>query len=821
MQDDHGDLSEYRRKRKPNATREPFGTTGPARSGLFMVHHHHASREHYDLRLEHNGVLLSFAVPKGPSMNSKDKRLAVHVEDHPLDYAEYEGVIPEGQYGAGPTLVWDRGRWVPTDGVDLATGKLSFELYGYKLQGHFALVQKKGDQWLLLKKADGLHHTNPLEPRGVLSGLTVDELRDPTEADARRVALLDSMATTLVDMPDEAPIPMLAETADVPPDDPTYLFELKVDGYRMLATRRSGEVTLTYRSGRNATDTWPEIVRVMTKLPGGDLVLDGEVTVLDSNGRPDFHGVQARGLLGDPVAVTRMETARPATYYVFDAVYADGRDLRNAGLVDRKAFLRALVPPVGPVRYMDDFEDGAALFETVAQLGFEGVMAKRKDSRYQPRRSSDWLKVPASRERCVAVVGWTPRTNDECDLGALVVGVSTGQGFRSVGKCGTGFGAAERERLLMRLLPLSADKPTATDAPPGDIHWVTPELVVRVRFTTWTDKGHLRHPRYVAEVDDVAGIQCVDTSPSHEPPEPEAPEVVGKTTNPDKVFWPAVGLTKGDLVAYYDDIAPFILPWLHDRPVSLVRYPDGVDGNSFFQKNTPKWAPDFVKTVRVKGDDRTLDMLLVNDKQTLHWVANLGAIAIHTGSATFPPGDEADWAILDLDPKDAPFADVVRIAQAVHALCDDIGLPVGCKTSGRSGLHCLIPLGPGNDFETAKLVAALLATLVCAELPDIATMERSIAARGGRVYVDTLQNGRGKQLACTWSARESATATVSTPLLWDEVNDSLDPKRFTLRYAVERARSAGDPLWALMQEAPVLEAALELLARRTSRAPTG
>ncbi len=806
-------LDDYRRKRSPDRTPEPFGS-GESRPGIFVVQKHAASRLHYDLRLEWDGVLKSWAVPRGPSPDPADKRLAMQTEDHPVEYADFEGVIPAGNYGAGKMIVWDRGRCAhlidPRQGI--AEGKLLFELSGYKLRGRWTLVRTRRNpkDWLLIKETGDEHvrRKGTFPEQSVLSGLGVDELGadrsaavgaelDRLGAPRRRVAAAEVQV-------------MLAETREQAFDDPGWLFELKVDGFRAVAAREGGRAAIHYRRGTDATAIFPDLANVLRSLPYEHVVFDGEIAVLDAQGRPAFQRLQRRALLTGPHEVARASAELPASLFVFDLLAFGDFDLRPLPLTQRKAILRELVPELGPLRYVDHVDgQGRAFFASILELGLEGIVAKRKDSIYRAGRGRDWAKVRVDRTGDFVVVGYTQGEGSRSGFGALHVAQHEPQGLVYVGRVGSGFSERELSRAQAQLEKLKIDRPPCIGPlPKGRGHtWCKPSLVVEVRYKEITEDGLLRQPTFLRFRDDKGAEECL--SPAA-PPEPRPREVA--LSNLDKVFWPEERTTKGDLIAYYREISPWLLPYLRDRAVTLTRYPDGIEGKSFFQKNAPDTVPAWVRTARVGA----LDFFVCDDLETLLYVVNLGTIPLHLPANRLDRNP--DWCVIDLDPKQAPFAWVVKLAWAVHELCEELGLPSFPKTSGQKGLHVLIPLGAQLTHLQATSLGELVARVVEGRHPDIGTTERNIAARRGRVYLDFLQNGDGKTIAGPFSARPVPGATVSAPLRWSEVNARLDPKKYTLKSLPARMkRLKSDPLLPVLSLSPDLPAALSRLGERLKR----
>ena len=948
------DLDEYRRKRDPDATPEPFGGPGAAGGSRFVVHKHSARRLHYDLRLEIDGVLKSWAVPKGPSVRSHEKRLAVHVEDHPVEYADFEGVIPEGSYGAGPSIVWDAGRFQllkPEPASEqIARGKLEFELFGFKLKGRWTLARMSGKDrdWLLLKKTDEyVGDVEPTEryPESVLSGLTIEELRDGVGRIATLRRRLTELKAPRGEIAPSGELLMLATLVDEAPSDSSWLFEIKYDGVRVLASRVGDEVELRGRSGQVVTARYPEVTAALHALPLERFVLDGEIVALDERGRSSFQRLQERMGLTRPADVERARGEVPVSAVFFDALELDGRDLRRLPLEARKECLRLLVPPRGVVYFGDHvLEHGADFLAAACEQGLEGVVAKKRDSAYAAKRSRDWRKIKCQLRQEFVIGGYTVPQGTRAHFGALHLGLYDRGELIYVSKVGTGFDERTLKTISAKLRPLErSTSPFARGTPGGrGHHWVEPRLVGEVRFTEWTRDGGIRHPAFLGLRDDKRPEDCVRESPgvargdaagvgetgraaspvrprsaalraaggtkgshsarpvsptpassprgesgdrgptagrgrskSEESQETDRPRAsverskvvqtggaraggrgagtarergtggtdekraggagarrVGGSetraggaedrrvviTNPAKVFWPDEGYTKADLVEYYEAVSPWLLPYLRDRPLVLTRYPDGITGKSFFQKDAPEWTPSWIRTERIHAPDvaRDIDYFIVDDRESLRYVVNLGTIPLHLWSSRLASLDQPDWLVLDLDPKGAPFTDVVKVARALHAILDELDLPSYVKTSGATGLHIVLPLGAGYDYEVTRTFARLLAVMGVEAEPEISTIARPLRSRGGKVYIDFGQNGRGQTVVAPFSARPLAGAPVSCPLRWDEVTAKLDPGRFTIKTAPARFEKLGDPL------APVLTGRIDVAAtlrRLEHRAP--
>ena len=859
-------LEAYRKKRDPDRTPEPFGGRPSAGGRLFVVQKHAARRLHYDLRLEMDGVLKSWAVLKGPSAHPEEKRLAVRVEDHPIEYGDFEGLIPPGNYGAGSVIVWDRG-WYrsakPLEPLEqLARGKLEVEIFGHKMRGRWTVARMSGKdrEWLLLKKADGAAappgapELTDRYPQSVISGFTVEEMADASGRLAAARARLDALGAPRGDVNPRDQAFALATLVERPFSDPAWLFEIKYDGVRVLAARRRERVTLYGRSGRDTTSRYPEVVRALRALPLDSFVIDGEIVALDEAGRPSFQRLQPRMALTDPREIAMAAQRQPVVGVFFDCLMLDDRDLRRLPLVDRKECLRLLVPPLGAVRYGDHVAgEGAAFFDAASEQRLEGIVAKRARGLYIGGRTRDWIKIKCQRRQEFVVGGYTDPQGSRGHFGALHLGVYDGPidapRLAYVSKVGTGFDAAGLRAIGERLRPLArATPPFETGAIPTGRghHWVEPRLVAEVRFTDWTDEGGLRHPAFIGLREDKKPEECRREGPgrpaassprelsdriggerapllSPAPPPPPGtpgsfagPEPRLRPTNVNKVFWPAEGYTKGDLIAYYERVAPLMLPYLRDRPLVLTRFPDGIDGKSFYQKDAPGFAPAWVRTERIysKDSQRDIAYLVVDDVETLRYIANSAAIPLHIGASRMASLERPDWLVLDLDPKGAPFSDVVKVALALRRILDALALPSYVKTSGATGLHILVPLGARYTYEQARTFARLLAVLGVEAEPAISTVTRPLRARGGKVYIDFGQNGQGRTIVAPYSLRPVPGAPASCPIEWREVTRRLDPARFNVKTIAARFETMADPLAPVLGAAIDMGVALERIAAR-------
>jgi bifunctional non-homologous end joining protein LigD len=749
------ELEAYRRKRDPGSTPEPFGGTGRGREPVFVVQRHDARRLHYDFRLERDGALASWAVPKGVPLEPGARALAVHVEDHPLDYAGFAGEIPAGQYGAGTVEIWDRGTYELVE--EKRDGQLTVRLQGERLQGVWTLVPAhldgKEENWLLIRRREG-------------------GAEAPPPARYR---------------------PMLATLADALPRGELWRFEVKWDGYRALAYLRAGECELLSRNGKSLTQRFGAVAAAVPRaLKTPDAVLDGEVVALDEEGRPSFSAMQ--GGTG------------PVVFYVFDLLEADGDPLVDCPLELRRERLAGLLDRRNrTVRLSEGFEDGEALLAAAKAQGLEGVMAKRLGSKYaEGRRTRDWLKVKTHGRQEFVVAGYTRGSGSRsASFGSLVLGVREGGELRYVGNVGTGFDAAEIERLLALLRPLEQPEPpfAAVPAMPrvrkADVVWVKPQLVAEVEFSEWTRDGRLRQPSYKGLRDDKPAREVRRERPAH--------AVAGKgrrsleLVNLDKVFWPEEGITKGDLVDYYRQVAPVLVPHLAKRPFTMRRYPDGIAGKAFFQKDAPAHMPAWIHTYRAlvstrsrSGERKWVEFPLVDDEQALLWMVNMGCIDMNTWYSRVDRPDRPDFALFDLDPTpEVPWAQTIEVALLVKELLDGLGLASFPKTSGGKGFHILVPLDRRSTYTESRAFAELVAGTVARARPGLATTQWSKTKRRG-VLIDANQNGEGKTIASVYSVRPRPGAPVSTPLSWDEVVPELDPARFTMAAVLERVHRRGD-----------------------------
>ena len=739
-------------------------------------------------------------------------------------------------------IVWDRGEWRaledPVEGLE--KGKLLFELRGYKLRGVFTLVKTKGasnQEWLLIKKPDqyaGAEGTKPFDQRSILSGLTVDQLKAGFDPSADLSKRLEAAGVPTGRVLVDQIRPMLAETAEEPFSRPGWLFELKYDGFRLLIDKSGSTVRLRYRSGNDSTRAFPEIVKAVEALPYDDLLIDSEVVVLGEDGKPSFHSLQQRVQLQRERDIHQATVSLPATVFAFDLLRAMGHDLRSRPLEERKAFLATSIPPAGIIRFSEHvLTDGEALYQRVLQLGLEGLVAKKADSPYRPGRADDWLKIRVERADEFVVVGFSEPKGTRVGFGGLHLAQYVAGALVYAGRVGSGFRQRELVALRERLDAIRTDDPVVEAPSKYDRvdRWVEPQLVCEVRYSSRTIDGVLRFPVFLrmrddktaddlrAEAEDLEALATVDATTDGSGPAEGTTVEPPKVTNPDKIFFPEDGYTKKDLIDLYRDLSPWLMPYLADRPVVLTRYPDGIHGKNFFQKDAPPFVPGWVRTERMWSQHakREIDYFVCESIESLLYVVNLASIPLHVWSSRIETLSTPDWTSIDLDPKGAPFTDVVTIALAIKDLCDAIGLPAFAKTTGSSGLHVLVPLGGQCTFDQARGIAELISRVIVHDHSRIATLVRPVGNRGGKVYLDYLQNGHGKLLAAPFCVRPLATAPVSMPVEWSEVATLTSPRQFNMSNVRSRLDEwTKDPLLGVLQMRPDLSAALARLGERLS-----
>jgi bifunctional non-homologous end joining protein LigD len=882
-------LEKYVEKRDFSKTKEPKAGRSKDKDHLmFVIQKHDASRLHYDFRLEMDGVLKSWAVPKGPSTDPKTKRLAMMVEDHPFDYRNFEGIIPEGEYGGGTVIVWDEGTYEPIEEIkgkkaqekhllkQLESGSLKIKLYGEKLQGEYALVKTHGmgeNGWLLIKHNDEFASTNDItkKDKSVLSGKTIEKMektsekvwqnghaedvKEPKKTDKKKVAKeadeqLDqavetnettgSDITTLLKNAPKAAIPknikpMKATLVDEPFDDPDWLYEVKWDGYRAVATINKGSVDLISRNNLPFDKFYPIIKQLKTwKL---NAVIDGEILVLNDKGLSDFGALQN----------WRSEADGHLVYYVFDILWYEGKNLMELPLIQRQAILKEILPTDSDnIRQSKAFNaSGIEFFHAAEKMGMEGIIAKKADSVYtSDLRSKEWLKIKAHKRQEVIIAGFTRNEGTSKPFSALAMAVYDKGELRYVGKVGTGFNDKVQKEMMEQFKPLitkqspfdvepDVDKPSRfrpqrMGAKPT---WLKPELVCEVAFAEVTGDGVFRQASFKGmrmdkKAKDVVLETAKDTaevveeadSPSHqdvhssaiEPPknkdrktllnptdETQVRKICGhdlKFTHLSKIYWPEDGVTKRDMFNYYYQVAEYILPYLKDRPMSLNRFPNGIHGQSFYQKDVKGKAPDWVtKTFPyTTSDGEDKEYLVGSDESYLLWMASLGCIEMNPWFSRVQSPDNPDYCVIDLDPDKNTFDQVIDAAREVKKVLDAIDVPSYPKTSGSTGMHIYIPLGAKYTYDQSQLFAKIIVSIVHKVIPDYTSLERMVANRGGKMYLDFLQNRPGATIAGPYSLRPKVGATVSMPLLWDEVKPGLTMKHFTIFNSVDRLKETGD-----------------------------
>ena len=848
-------LSDYKRKRNFGATPEPEGHRQKSAEPIFVVQRHAASHLHFDFRLEVNGTLASWAVPKGPPEQPGEKRLAIHVEDHPLEYAKFEGEIPKGNYGAGKVQIWDHGTFEvegpPGAAAQIERGDFKFQLKGERLNGRFVLVKmrraERENEWLLIRKTVEEPLDSPSNSKASATGKTKHTIEGGNPASITGV--------TKATMPDHVSV-TLANLTDKPFSSPEWLFEIKWDGERSLAFVRDGEVELCARSGRDITLEYPELKEIAKRMNARRAILDGEIVVLDESGRSDFLRIQARfGVLNPSVALQRKT---PVTFYAFDLLYCDGYDLRKAALEDRKELLRELLDNSDRVRFSDhQIEKGNELFEVAKQRGLEGIIAKRRDSPYPGRRSSLWLKLKSVHDLDVVIGGWTAPRKSRDHFGALLMGLYDGDKLEYVGSVGTGFDQALLDRTYKTLLRLKlASSPFRSEPKVREkAEWVKPQLVGRVKYSQWTTDKKLRQPVFLGFQEDRDARDCrfeeaVDPRPDKAEKRLQKPEEgvqdaeakeVRRTKQParatsaatmspeatnlaqelaqgsgeaivldldgkrlsmthlNKIFFPEPRLRKRDILLYYLRVAPYILPFVKDRPLVLKRYPNGINGKFFFQKEAPPSRPDWIRTVMIDSKERggKMPYFLADDAADLLYLTNLGCIDHNPWSSRFDDEEHPDYIFFDLDPTDGTkFDAVLEVARAIHAKLDSLGVRSYMKTSGASGFHIYVPLERQYTYEECRLFAGAIGQRVQAELPKLVTFERTLSKRRkGTVLIDTIQNARGKPLAAVYSLRPFPGAPVSAPISPRELGERIRPAQFNIETIFKRLKQTGD-LWA-------------------------
>jgi bifunctional non-homologous end joining protein LigD len=896
-------LKTYSEKRSFDRTPEPAPSppsASPKHQLQFCVQRHHATHLHYDFRLEVDGALKSWAVPKGPTLDPSIKRLAMMVEDHPLEYGSFEGVIPKGNYGAGSVMLWDRGTYEllgdATADEQLARGDFKFRLAGEKLSGDFAIVRTKrgkGNEWLLLKKKDASAQPG-WDPEdyavSVATGRTQEEIARGLEAVAKPSARgyplknvaskskmpgnktsAQSLPGTRAPMPKNL-TPMLAQIGKGdPPASVDWLFEVKWDGVRALSYIENGKSHLVSRKGTAIDRQYPELSILPHYIKASSAIIDGEIAALDARGVPSFEMLQRRINVADASSVALLSRKDPVVFFAFDLLYLDGHDLRGVPLIERKRLLQEVLSPGDLIRYSNHFEgNGPEMLAAVKQQGLEGIVGKRADSLYESRRGSDWVKWKVTASSSFVLCGFTKGERDY--FGALVLGIYDHGKFLWAGNVGTGFDRKMMQLVHSKLAPLAIKKcPLEPDKNlPRDVTWTRPELVCEVKFSNWTEDGRLRAPVFLGLRPDIDPTECVREDPSSAealtpgddpsekaagsdaakenerakatmpnttkadaPSKPRAtqsaallpsdakeatPVIDGqrlKLTNLDKIYFPQDGFRKRDLLNYYDAVAPLLVPHLKDRPLSLKRYPNGIDKPYFFQKEA---AESFPKWLRIEKAPDGIHYVIGEDRATLLFLANLGCIDHNPWMSRVGSYDHPDYVLIDLDPFECSFEKIVEAALLVRATLDRAELESYPKTTGGDGLHIFVPLAPLYTYEQVRSFAQLISELVTAQRPDLFTTPRAVSKRQkNRVYFDWQQIAEGKTISAPYVVRPYAGAPVAAPLAWREVTPRLRPDQFHIGNALARFDRVGDLFQDVLKKPQELDGAIEKLAAAAER----
>jgi bifunctional non-homologous end joining protein LigD len=778
-------LERYREMRDFSVTPEPRGRKRVAKQKRlsYYIQRHAATRLHYDFRLELDGVLKSWAVPKGPSLDPADKRLAMQTEDHPLEYGEFEGVIPEKQYGAGEVLLWDKGAWTPEDADPLAAlrkGRLHFRLDGEKLQGSWILTRTRGNEdkpaWLLIKRND-------------------EEAREGYDVTAERPESVKKRPKRMkygrkADVP-QFITPQLATLVTEPPKTGEWLYEVKHDGYRMLARLGHRDARLFTRSGKDWTTKLPHLVSELKRLKLDATWLDGEIVVLREDGRASFQALQNAFEFGRDAEIV---------FYVFDAPYLKGVDQTRVPLAERKERLREALRASRHVRFSEHLEgESHEILEKACKLGLEGLIGKRADSVYEAGRSKTWIKLKCRLEQDFVIAGYTAPGGSRTGFGALLLGAYDAPGgkLRYAGKVGTGFDEEKLRKLTKRLAAMKRpDSPLANPPRERGVTWVRPSLVAQIAFAERTDDGILRQASFMGLREDIAPKSVVDERPQ-KPPEGNVVHGV-KISHPERLVWPSLKISKLDLARYYDQVASRLVPHLANRPLTLVRCPDGAEKECFYQRHLAMGAsPGEVKTFKRERSSKGYYIYIDSHSALITLVQN-GAVELHTWGATGPDVQHPDRITLDLDPApDLAWAELARATQLTRRLLDGLRLKSFLKTTGGKGLHVVVPIEPRLGWSEVKEFSRLIAEFLVRAEPKLFIAEMSKARRTGKVFVDYLRNSETASAVAAFSARARPGAGVSTPLAWDELGEDEDlrPKFTVLTVPQRLARLKADP-WA-------------------------
>lgn len=802
-------LEDYKKKRDFDNTPEPEGILGTEDLHRFVIQRHQARRLHYDLRLEIDGVLKSWAVPKGPSMNSEDKRLAIMTEDHPIKYLHFHGKIPKGNYGAGIMEIWDQGTFKILESKEgknplkqLEKGDLKIEFHGDKIKGSFALVHtqrgEEKNQWLLIKKKDEFSAEFDYDAETLIPSVS-----------AERSIKRDIDPKHFIK-------PMLASPTKKIFKDPEWVFELKWDGYRVMANILNGKVNLYSRNGISYNEKFSAIRSELENIEH-DCVLDGEVVIMDNKGKTDFQKLQnynsksSEGIL---------------KYYVFDLLFLNGHSTTELSLLERKSLLPDLLENLENVIYCDHLEAmGPTLYKRAIDAGMEGVMAKKADSTYSPGyRSENWLKIKEVNTEETIICGYTDSNTGGSYFGSLILGMVKEGVLEYVGNCGSGFSADQQKALHKKMKRLEIDaSPFSTKINlKGRVpNWIKPELICEVKFSEWTKSGVLRHPVFVGlredksldELDSSANSKNNNTKSGTKETSLEIDGIPVSISNLEKVYWPEAGYTKYDLIDYYLDISDYILPYLKDRPQNLNRHPSGINKPSFYQKDNEN-VPSWMETVKIysESSQKEIEYLLCQNQASLLYMANLGCIEINPWNSVISDLENPSYTVIDIDPSEKnTFEQVIEVALAAKEVLDKAKIKAYCKTSGSSGLHIFIPLDGQYSYDEARDFTKLLCYFILEKLPDLTSLERIVKKRNGKIYLDYLQNRRGQTLASAYCVRPKIGAPVSTPLLWEEVKPGLQILDYTIKNIPTRLEKVGDLFSAVLKKGIDMEKAIENL----------
>jgi bifunctional non-homologous end joining protein LigD len=830
-------LEEYRRKRVFSKTPEPPDALKEGEDNRFFIQRHSARRLHYDLRLEMDGVLKSWALPHGPTLDPAIKRLAVHVEDHPLDYGSFEGTIPSGNYGAGNVTLWDRGtyEWLgeKTPAQQWEAGDLKFRLHGQKLLGEFALVRTnrskspdkteagrgKKEDWLLIKKKDFAVREGwdpESDTRSVLQG--------PAELSSIEGAVKAEMPTKLE--------PMMAVLGSSLPSGSDWLYEVKWDGYRALCFIERGKVRMVSRRAIAMEGQFPEVAQALSQsIKADSAIIDGEIVAFDENGVPSFQHLQNR--MGFRRSATMREKPQAMSFFAFDLIYLDGYDLRKAALIDRRQLLASIIQPGETVKYSDHFAGkGAELLQAVREKGLEGILAKQAQSKYESKRSPNWIKIKVATQQDFIICGFI--LGEREPFGSLVLGYYKDKHLVYASNVGSGFTQESLKSVYEQLTPLITKEPVLSDVPKeiGAVTWTKPELVCVVKFNSWTNDDHLRGPVFLGMRADASAEDVVRETgePIAETPasSPQSDALLAadqneavltvegrqlKFTNLKKVFYPADGYTKRDVINFYAAVSHLLVPHLQSRLLSLKRYPNGIDADYFFQKDAPPSFPDWLHIETIADEGSSTRFVICDDKASLLYLANLGCIDQNPGMSRLGSLENPDFILIDLDPYHCGYERIVEAAQLIREKLRLIGLEGYPKTTGGNGMHVYVPVETTYMFSQTRTFAEILARWVASERPDLFTTPRAVAAREkGKVYFDYVQNASGKTISAPYVLRAHPGAPVATPLSWEEVVPGLKPSQFHIANVLRRFERVGDLFAGVLNKPQEMEQALERLS---------